>query len=127
MKIKVIVEDVGFNHAKVEIEENCGIEELRTLMDRINCELTNQTGANPRRTFTNGQERKRKNNYNSHLKPPSHDALEALRAAAMFNGTDIESVCRDYDVDPKQISSGECWKMTNDLNERSGYSQRNPT
>ena len=39
MKIKVIVDDVGSNHAKVEFEENCGIEELRTMMDRINHRL----------------------------------------------------------------------------------------
>lgn len=119
MKIKVVMEDVGFNHAKVEIEENCGIEELRTLMDRINCELTKQTGANSRRTCKNGDVRK--SNFNTDPKPASQEALNALRGAAWSNGTNIESVCREYGIDPEHISKKECWEMTQDLNERSGY------
>ena len=39
MKLKVIVEDFGSTHAKVEIEENCEIEELGIRVDKINHEL----------------------------------------------------------------------------------------
>ena len=126
MKIKVIVEDVGSNHAKVEIEENCGIEELRAMMDRINRELTRQTErpANQRRTYANGQVGN--SNFTPSPKPPTQDALNALEKAAKANGTDVETVCREYRVDPNCISKAQCWQMTHDLNEQSGYVNKNP-
>ena len=122
MKIKVIVEDVGSNHAKVEIEDNCGIEELRTMMDRINHELARQTEqpVNQWSVHTDGQV-VRKNNFKPLTKPASNDALKALWGAARRNGTDVESVCQKFNVDPEHISKEECWKMTRALNQRSGY------
>ena len=121
MKIKVVLEDVGSNHAKVEIEENCGIEELKTMMDRINRELTRQSEpANQRRAYTNGQVRE--NNFNPPTaEPASKNALKALWGAARSNGTNIESACRKFGVDPEHISKEECWKMTRALNKRSSY------
>jgi len=126
MKIKVIVEDVGFNHAKVEIEENCGIEELKTMMDRINHELARQSEPANQRSCTKGQVRE--SNFNPPTpEPASKNALKALWGAAKSNGTNIESACRKFGVDPEHISKKDCWKMTNALNERSGYVNRNPS
>ena len=118
MKIKVILEDVGANHAKVEFEDDCGIEELMPMMDRINRELTRQTEqpANQWNAHTNGQVAG-KNNFT----PPSEKLLNALTAAAKANGTGVETACREFNVDPDHISARQCWEMIQELNRRSGY------
>ncbi len=51
----------------------------------------------------------------------SDEARTALWAAAKSNGTDVESVCKEYGVDPNHISKRDCWRMTQDLNEKTGY------
>ena len=51
----------------------------------------------------------------------SEDAKRALWAAAQNNGTDIETVCRQYNVNPDHISKRDCWRMTQDLNAKTGY------
>ena len=50
--------------------------------------------------------------------------MKALYGACASNGTDVETVCGEYGVDPEHISKRDCMRMTNDLNERSGYKQR---
>ena len=120
MKIKVIVEDVGANHATVEIEEACGMDGLERLLAGVNRELTRisaKKSVSPRNSFADGRAK------DTDSTPASEDALKALWGAAMSNHTDVESVCREYGVDPDHISKKECWRMTHDLNERSGYGQ----
>ena len=119
MKIKVVVENIGTNHARVEFEETCEPGGLKRLLDEVGRELTNISEKKPvslRSPYTD-----------RHVKdddiPASEDALRALWGAAMYNHTDVESVCREYGVDPKNISKGDCWRMTHDLNEHSGYRQ----
>ena len=53
--------------------------------------------------------------------PASDQALRALYGAARSNGMDVETVCKEYSVDPSRISKDECRKMTSDLNKKSGY------
>ena len=120
MKIKVVVENVGPNHARVELEETCGAGGLRNLLDEVGREFENfsvKRSATANAASANGQRRE------DDFTPASESALKALWGAAMSNGTDVESVCREYGVDPKNISKGDCWRMTHDLNEHSGYRQ----
>ena len=58
---------------------------------------------------------------NDGVEMASEDAKRALWAAAQNNGTDIETVCRQYNVDPNRISKHDCWRMTQDLNAKTGY------
>ena len=53
--------------------------------------------------------------------PASEAAIKALWGAAKSNGTDLETVCMEYNVDPERISKSDCWKMTHELNKQSGY------
>ena len=115
MKIKVTVENVGPHHARLEIEDDCEVNGIRTLLGNINRELPGGYAScvswiSP--TMLNG---------NGGTESPSEDAMRALKAAAHYNGTDVESVCRGYGVNPKNISKQDCWRMTQDLNKRSGY------
>ena len=120
MKIKVIVENVGANHATVEIEEACGMDGLERLLAGVNRELNRISAkrpVSPSNSFVDGQAK------DTDSPPASDEALKALWGAAMSNHTDVKTVCREYGVDPKRISKDECWRMTHDLNERSGYGQ----
>ena len=120
MKIKVVVENVGPNHARVELEETCGAGGLRNLLDEVGREFENfsvKRSATANAASANGQRRE------DDFTPASEAALKALRAAAMKDGRDVESVCREYGVDPNRISKRECWQMTQELNARSGYSK----
>ena len=118
MKIKVIVEDIGEKHATVEIEENCEMEQLERLLQKVCCGL-NRVSATTQETqktsYTDTQVRG--NNFT----PASKGALKALECAARHNGTDVETVCREHRVDPNRISKAQCWQMTRDLNDQSGY------
>ena len=53
--------------------------------------------------------------------PASEPAIKALWGAARNNGTDLETVCMEYNVDPERISKSDCWRMTQELNKLSGY------
>ena len=117
MKIKVIVENVGDNHARLEMEDDCEVNGIGRLLEKLNRELSG--GHVPASSFTEINPTMR--NRNGDDEPASEEAKRALWAAAQNNGTDVESVCREYGVDPKHISKQECWQMTHDLNELSGY------
>ncbi len=58
---------------------------------------------------------------NDSVEMASDEARTALWAAAKNNETDIETVCRQYNVDPNHISKHDCWRMTQDLNAKTGY------
>ena len=119
MKVKIIVEDVGANHATLEIEGNCAMNGLERLLNGINREHAGTTAKKP--AFP---ERPHLDNWprmDDGFIPASERAKNALWGAAMTNGTTVEEVCRDYGVDPGNISKDECKQMTQDLNKRSGY------
>ena len=65
-------------------------------------------------------------NPNDSVEMASEEAKTALWAAARNNGTDIETVCRQYNVDPNHISKRDCWRMTQDLNAKTGYGKEQP-
>lgn len=119
MKIKVIVEDIGEKHATVEIEENCEMEQIEKLLQKV-CHGLNRVSAGTQETQKSScttDSQVRGNNFT----PASEDALKALEYAARRNGSDVETVCREYRVDPNRISRGQCWLITQDLNKQSGY------
>ena len=121
MKIKLIVNGIGTNNAQMEIEETCELSELKTVMEKVESALGNldvHTRMSQRAQHAGNQERGR------NFTPASERALKALYGACASNGTDVETVCREYGVDPEHISKRDCMRMTNDLNERSGYKQR---
>lgn len=121
MKIKLIVNGIGANNAQMEIEETCELSELKTVMEKVESALGNLDvhAPTPQGTQHAGNQ-ERSGNFT----PASEAALKALFAASVSNGTDVETVCREYGVDPEHISKRDCMRMTNDLNERSGYKQR---
>lgn len=118
MRIKIVVEDVGEKHATVEIEENCEMEQMENLLQKVYHGL-NRVSATTQKTqkssYTNTQVKE--NNFT----PASEGALKALECAARHNGTDVETVCHEHRVDPNRISKAQCWQMTHDLNDQSGY------
>ena len=117
MKIKVIVENVGANHARLEMEDDCEMNGIGRLLEKLNRELSG--GHAPDSSFT--EVNPAMLNRKGGAEPASEGAIRALWAAAKNNGKDVESVCREYSVDPKNISKRDCWRMTQDLNNRSGY------
>ena len=117
MKIKVVMNNVGSNHARLEIEDDCEVNGIRSLLENINRELPG--GYASHLTLTKISPTML--NKNGVKESPSEAAMGALRAAAHYNGTDVESVCREYGIDPKNISKQDCRRITQDLNERSGY------
>lgn len=118
MRIKIVVEGVGERHATVEVEENCEMDQMEKLLQKVCCGL-NKVSAGTQETqkssYTDTQVRG--NNFT----PASEGALKALECAARHNGTDVETVCREHRVDPNRISKAQCWQMTHDLNDQSGY------
>ena len=93
---------------------------LERLLAGVNRELNRISAkrpVSPSNSFVDGQAK------DTDSPPASDEALKALWGAAMSNHTDVKTVCREYGVDPKRISKDECWQMTHDLNERSGYGQ----
>ena len=118
MKIKLIVNGIGANNAQMEIEETCELSELKTVMEKVESALgkLDVHAQTPQRTQHTGNQERGRN-----FIPASERALKALYGACASNGTDVETVCREYGVDPEHISKRDCMRMTNDLNERSGY------
>ena len=117
MKIKVIVENVGTNHARLEVEDDCEVNGIRRLLEKLNRELSG--GHAPDSSFT--EVNPAMLNRKGGVEPASEEAVRALWVAAKNNGMDIESACREYGVNPKDISKQDCWRVTQDLNKRSGY------
>ena len=124
MKVKIFVEDVGANHATLEIEGNCAMNGLERLLNGINREHAGVTAKKP--TFPERPHLDDWPKLNNGFIPASKRAKNALWGAAMTNGTTVEKVCRKYGVDPDNISPKDCWQMTQDLNERSGYKKTEP-
>ena len=118
MKIKLIVNGIGANNAQIEIEETCELSELKTVVEKVERALVNLDvhAPTPQGTQHAGNQESRGN-----FTPASERALKALYGACVSNRTDVETVCRKYGVDPEHISKRDCMRMTNDLNERSGY------
>ena len=120
MKLKLIVSGIGANNAQMEIEETCELSELKTVMEKVESALGNldiHTRTLQRTKHAGNQER------NGKFIPASEAAVKALFGACMSNGTDVETVCGEYGVDPEHISKRDCMRMTNDLNKKSGYGQ----
>ena len=118
MKIKVIAEDIGEKHATVEIEENCKMEQMENLLQKVYHGLNRVSATTQKTQKTSYTDTPvRGNNFT----PPSEGALKALECAARHNGADVETVCREHRVDPDRISKAQCWQMTHDLNDQSGY------
>ena len=91
---------------------------MKSLLDEVGREFENFSAK--RTAAANGAPANgRRREDNSTL--ASEAALKALRAAAMKDGRDVESVCREYGVDPNHIGKHDCWRMTQDLNKRTGY------
>ena len=120
MKLKLIVNGIGANNAQVEIEETCELSELKTVVEKVERALVNLDvhAPTPQGTQHAGNQESRGN-----FTPASERALKALYGACVSNRTDVETVCLKYGFNPKHISKQECWKMTNELNKRSGYGQ----
>ena len=118
MKIKVVVENVGPNHARVELEETYEAGGLKRLLNEVESEFAKLASTPPsvaenHRIGTPASE--------GGFIPASEAAQRALWAAAKTNKTDQETVCREFGVDPNRISRYDCWRMTQELNNRSGY------
>ena len=123
MNLKISMANFGSNHANIEIEENCKIEEFGTVMDRIRHELAKLTEqpANQSRSSATRQGGGKKFN------PASDGSLRALNLAAQANGTDVATVCQEFNVDPAHISAKQCFDMIQELNRRSGYVNKKPS
>lgn len=120
MKVKIIVEEVGANHARIEIEDNCEAGDIGQLLKKINSELGGDPASDTSLSEVNPEVIMSKNSTPAMA---SEGAIRALWGAAKSNGTDINTVCREYGVDPKGISRRDCWRMTDALNKKSGYGQ----
>lgn len=119
MKIKLIVNGIGASNAQMEIEETCELSELKTVVEKVERVLGNlEHTSTPQRTQHAGNQERGGN-----FTPASERALKALYGACVSNMTDVETVCREYGVDPDHISKRDCMRMTNDLNKKSGYGQ----
>ena len=118
MKVKVTIEGVGVNQARVEVEENCEPGGLKRLLNEVESEFAKLASTPP---SIAGTQRIGTPVTEDGFIPASEEAKKALWAAAMSNGTDPETVCREFGVDPNHISKHDCWLMTRKLNERSGY------
>ena len=118
MKLKLIVSGIGANNAQMEIEETCELSELKTVVEKVESALGNldvHTRTPQRTKHAGNQER------GGTFIPASEPALKAFFGACVSNRTDVETVCREYGVDPNHISKRDCWRMTQDLNENTGY------
>ena len=102
---------------RLEMEDDCEVNGIGRLLEKLNRELSG--GHVPDSSFT--EINPAMQNRNGGTGSTSEEAMRALWAAAHNNGKDIESVCREYGVDPKRISKRDCWQMTQELNKRSGY------
>ena len=119
MDVKLVVENVGPNHTRMELEETCELGALKSLLNEV-ADVIDEFAKSPSAA---GNARVGGQAAEEEFVPPSEGAMKALWGACMRNGTDIETVCREYGYDSNHISKYECWRMTHDLNERSGYGQ----
>lgn len=135
MKISIEIPDVGPEHIRWSLEEYCEIGNakriLATMQQTVETLTACANSAVPSDNKHNGSVKSHAATRSSVEQPPasstknfipaSDDAMRALYAAAQSNGTDIPSVCKEYDVDPNRISKQDCWRMTQDLNAKTGY------
>ena len=139
MEIKVTDRKAGNEHLiQVEVSDKCDIKELDTVIRRINQVVENVT-----RSFESTDGVPASNRSATELNhapvtphaelptaptkksfiPPSDKAMGALYGACKSNGMDVSTVCKQFGVDPDNISKDDCRRMTSDLNDKSGYSK----
>ena len=121
MKVKFTIGNIGDIHAQLEVEDECDVSGIGPMWKQIKSELGGDRASTTPFAKTNPATKQR--NTNSNPEMASEEALRALWGAAMRNGMEVENVCHGYGVDPNHISKRECWQMTQDLNERSGYNK----
>jgi len=95
--------------------------ELIDLTDRAKVSVDNTPKAEFKHTSKSATRTELPPQPTGDFMPASEQALKALYAAALSNGSSVERVCREYGVDPAHISKTECWEMTTELNQKSGY------
>ena len=108
MNLKVMMTNFGFNHAQIEIEENCKIEELGIRVDKINHELEQAQPIVD--LWTALEEVRRRDPY-----PASPQEIQSLCQIAKMQGTDFETVCRGFGFDPRHLCSRDCREMIKEL------------
>lgn len=128
MKIKLTANGVGSEPVQLELEECCEVNEVGRLLhafkqvvdswDREHSRTSMPTNNRPPQMTQRPPRRS-----DGDFVPASEEALNALWGAAHTAHTDVESVCREYGVDPNRISKSDAWRMTRDLNEKTGYSR----
>ena len=128
MKIKLTANSVGQEQVQVELEEVCEIGELGNVIRAFKQVLgsTNRASSSAAMPTDNRAPRSPRQvpmRPAGDFVPASDGQLKALWAAAANAGRQFEDVCQEYNVNPERISKKEAWRMTQDLNEETGYSQ----
>ena len=135
MKISIEIPDVGPEHIRWSLEEYCEIGNAKSVLATIQQTVETLTvcanSVVPSGNKHNGSVKSHAAIRSSAEQPPatstknftpaSEDAMRALYGAAKSNGSDVETVCKEYGVDPNHISKQDCWRMTQDLNAKTGY------
>ena len=135
MKILIDIPDVGPKHLHWTLEEYCEIGNAKRVLATMQQTVETLTGcansAVPSGSKHNGSAKSLAATRSRAEQPPatstknftpaSEDAVRALYGAAKSNGSDVETVCKEYGVDPNHISKQDCWRMVQDLNEKTGY------
>ena len=136
MNIKMTIKDVCANIPHIELEENVDIKDIEKVLDtvkKIATDLADERG--PRTTPIHDRHVVEPNHSTATPRaelppvpakdfiPASDVAMRALYGACRSNGTDVSAVCKQYGVDPDNISKDDCRRMTSDLNDKSGYSK----
>lgn len=136
MKITTEITDVGPEHSRWKLEEDCEIGDVEKVMTTMQQKIEALTGCASKPVQPPHQNPVLESSHTSkpadrvelppapedkNFIPASEAARNALYGAAMRNGTDVESVCKEYGVDPNHISRRECWEMLQELNKKSGY------
>ena len=137
MNIKMTIKDVCANIPQVELEENVDIKDIEKVLDTVKKIATDLAdGRGPLVTPVRSSSIAELNHSTATLQaelptiptkkdfiPPSDKAMRALYGACRSNGMDVPAVCKQYGVDPDNISKDDCCRMTSDLNDKSGYSK----
>ena len=138
MKITTEVADVGPEHSRWKFEEDCDVGDAERVMTTMQQKIKALAGCASKPVQPTHQNPVQESNHTSKpadrvelppvpedkvFIPASDDALRALYGACKSNGTDIQSVCKEYDIDPNHISKQSCWRITYELNRRSGFNQ----
>ena len=127
MKIKLIANGVGSEPVQLELEECCEVNEVGRLLQAFKQAVDSWNREQSRIAMPNNRPpqitQRPPRRSDGDFVPASEEALNALWGAAHTANTDVESVCRECGVDPNRISKSDAWRMTRDLNKKTGYSQ----